>query len=54
MSCKNALIPGLCPLSGAVRVGYLDKEFVINPLRHELEKSDINLIVTSSLQGIGK
>nr|XP_022335129.1 polyribonucleotide nucleotidyltransferase 1, mitochondrial-like [Crassostrea virginica] len=37
---------------GAVRVGYLDKEFVINPLRHELEKSDINLIVTSSLQGI--
>lgn len=26
---------------------------MINPQRHELEKSDINLIVASSLQGVG-
>ncbi|XP_056021398.1 polyribonucleotide nucleotidyltransferase 1, mitochondrial-like isoform X2 [Ostrea edulis] len=49
----------LCRLShgkvlwvGAVRVGYVDKSFVINPLRHELERSDINLMITSSKQGI--
>ncbi|XP_062588691.1 polyribonucleotide nucleotidyltransferase 1, mitochondrial-like [Saccostrea cucullata] len=37
---------------GAVRVGYVDDRFVINPLRHELEQSKINLVVTSSKQGI--
>lgn len=40
-------------LPGAVRVGYIDGKIVINPQRHELEKSDINLIVASSLQGVG-
>uniref|UniRef100_K1R5C2 polyribonucleotide nucleotidyltransferase n=1 Tax=Magallana gigas TaxID=29159 RepID=K1R5C2_MAGGI len=52
-SCATALslMPWNGPV-GAVRVGYIDGKIVINPQRHELEKSDINLIVASSLQGV--
>jgi len=34
--------------SGAVRVGYIDKESVINPTRKELADSQLNLIVTGT------
>ncbi|MBA2123722.1 polyribonucleotide nucleotidyltransferase [bacterium Unc6] len=37
---------------GAVRVGRIDDEFIINPVYRELEKSDIDVVVAGTKSGI--
>jgi len=37
-------------LSGAVQVGYIDHEVVINPSRKDLHHSQLNLIVSATEQ----
>jgi len=37
-------------LSGAVQVGYIDHEVVINPSRKDLHHSELNLIVSATEQ----
>jgi polyribonucleotide nucleotidyltransferase len=37
---------------GAVRVGRIDEEFVVNPTRTELEQSDINLVVVGTKEAL--
>ena len=37
---------------GAVRVGYIDNEVVINPTRREIHQSSLNLIVTAAQQNL--
>ncbi|XP_014210286.1 polyribonucleotide nucleotidyltransferase 1, mitochondrial [Copidosoma floridanum] len=37
---------------GAVRVGFVDNEILINPTRHELQQSSLNLIVTAAQQNL--
>ncbi|GIW39994.1 MAG: polyribonucleotide nucleotidyltransferase [Candidatus Binatia bacterium] len=44
-------IPFLGPI-GAVRVGRLDGRFVINPTTEQLERSDLNLVLAGTRQGI--
>ena len=38
--------------SGAVRVGLIDNEVIINPTRRELSKSQLNLVVSSTHQNL--
>lgn len=44
-------IPYTTPI-GAVKVGYVDNEFIINPTVKQLEKSALNMVVTGTEQGI--
>lgn len=44
-------IPFLCPI-GAVRVGYLDKKYIINPTFEQLENSSLNLVVAGTKEDI--
>ncbi|XP_011305929.1 polyribonucleotide nucleotidyltransferase 1, mitochondrial [Fopius arisanus] len=37
---------------GAVRVGYLDNEILVNPTRHEIQKSSLNLIIAAAGQNL--
>ena len=37
--------------SGAVRVGYIDKEILINPTRKQLKNSLLDLVVVGSADG---
>jgi polyribonucleotide nucleotidyltransferase len=37
---------------GAVRVGYIDGEYVLNPSKTELETSQLNLVVAGTEQGV--
>ncbi|KAF5282533.1 hypothetical protein FQA39_LY04940 [Lamprigera yunnana] len=37
---------------GAVRVGYIDNEYIINPTRRELQMSHLNLVVTATKQNL--
>lgn len=38
--------------TGAVQVGYIDGEYIINPTKEELEKTDINLTVAGTEEAI--
>ncbi len=44
-------IPFLGPL-GAVRVGYIDKQFILNPTYQELEGSDLDIVIAGTKNGI--
>ncbi len=44
-------IPFTAPI-GAARVGYIDGSFIINPLRHEIEKSELDLVVAGTDEGV--
>lgn len=44
-------IPYTAPI-GAVKVGYVDNVFIINPTVKQLEKSALNMVVTGTEQGI--
>ncbi len=44
-------IPFTTPL-GAVRVGLIDGEFIINPPKSQLDKSPLNLVVVGNEQGV--
>lgn len=44
-------IPFLGPL-GAVRVGYIDKKLILNPTYQELEKSDLDMVISGTRNGI--
>ena len=44
-------VPYHTPL-GAVRIGYIDGEFVINPTVEEIEVSELNLVVASSEEAV--
>ncbi|KAK5648579.1 hypothetical protein RI129_003471 [Pyrocoelia pectoralis] len=37
---------------GAVRVGYIDNEYIINPTRRELQCSSLNLVVSATKQNL--
>jgi len=43
--------PFLGPI-GAARVGYLDGQYVINPTLEQLEKSDLDLVVAGTTEGV--
>src|ERR1044071_7072132 len=43
--------PFLGPI-GAARVGYLDGSYVINPTLEQLEKSDLDLVVAGTTEGV--
>jgi polyribonucleotide nucleotidyltransferase len=43
--------PFLGPI-GAARVGYLDGQFVVNPTLEQLEKSDLDLVVAGTTEGV--
>src|ERR1051326_8896136 len=43
--------PFLGPI-GAARVGYLDGSYVINPTLEQIEKSDLDLIVAGTTEGV--
>jgi len=45
---KQAMLALLC--SGAVQVGYIDNEVVINPSRKDLHHSRLSLIVSAAEQ----
>lgn len=34
--------------TGAVRIGYIDGQFIVNPLRSQMKQSQLNLVVASS------
>jgi polyribonucleotide nucleotidyltransferase len=44
-------IPFTTPM-GAVKVGYIDNEFVINPMKSQLDQSPINMVVAGTEDGI--
>ena len=44
-------LPFLGPIGGA-RVGYIDGEFVLNPAMEALEKSDLDLVVAGTREGV--
>ena len=44
-------IPFLGPI-GAARVGYIDGKYVLNPSCEDLEKSDLNLVVAGTTEGV--
>ncbi|MBX3499538.1 MAG: polyribonucleotide nucleotidyltransferase [Alphaproteobacteria bacterium] len=44
-------IPFLGPIGGA-RVGYIDGQYVINPTLEQLEKSDLDLVVAGTQEGV--
>ncbi|MBV9832899.1 MAG: polyribonucleotide nucleotidyltransferase [Alphaproteobacteria bacterium] len=44
-------IPFLGPI-GAARVGYLDGQYVINPTLEQVEKSDLDLVVAGTTEGV--
>lgn len=50
-SLSISKIPFQGPI-GAVRVGLIDNNFLINPTYEELEKSDINIVVAGTKEGI--
>lgn len=50
-SLSISQIPFFGPV-GAVRVGLIDNNFVINPTYEELDKSDINIVVAGTKEGI--
>src|SRR5580698_2559763 len=43
--------PFLGPI-GAARVGYLDGQFVVNPTLEQIEKSDLDLVVAGTTEGV--
>lgn len=43
----------LCTISGVVRVGEVDGEFVINPTWSELSTSKLNLVIACSERKVG-
>jgi polyribonucleotide nucleotidyltransferase len=43
--------PFLGPI-GAARVGYIDGQFVINPTLEQIEKSDLDLVVAGTTEGV--
>ena len=50
-SLSMSKIPFQGPI-GAVRVGLIDNNFIINPTYEELDRSDINLVVAGAKEGI--
>ncbi|MFY7962697.1 MAG: polyribonucleotide nucleotidyltransferase [Elsteraceae bacterium] len=44
-------LPFMGPVAGA-RVGYIDGAFVLNPLRDDLAKSDLDLVVAGTVEGV--
>src|ERR687887_189403 len=44
-------IPFLGPIGGA-RVGYVDGEYVLNPLLSQIEKSELDLVVAGTTEGV--
>ncbi|WP_142849380.1 polyribonucleotide nucleotidyltransferase [Telmatospirillum sp. J64-1] len=44
-------VPFLGPI-GAARVGYIDGQYVLNPRRDELPKSDLDLVVAGTTEGV--
>lgn len=44
-------IPFSTPI-GAVKVGYIDNEYIINPTRDQLENSPLNMIVVGTEEGV--
>ena len=44
-------IPFMGPI-GAARVGYVDGEYVINPLMHEVADGDLDLVVAGTQEGV--
>ena len=48
LCCLNVHLPG------SVRIGDIDGEFVVNPSRQQLDKSILDLIVTSTDKKVGK
>lgn len=44
-------IPFMTPM-GAVKVGYINNEFVINPMKSQLDQSPLNMIVAGTEDGI--
>ncbi len=44
-------IPFTTPM-GAVKVGYIDNEFVINPTKSQLDQSPLNMVVAGTEEGI--
>jgi polyribonucleotide nucleotidyltransferase len=44
-------IPFTTPI-GAVKVGYVDNEFILNPTAKQLEKSSLNMVVAGTDEGI--
>src|SRR5215208_6281534 len=44
-------VPFMGPIGG-VRVGYLDGKFVINPTLEQIEKSDLDLVVAGTKEGV--
>lgn len=50
-SLSMSKIPFLGPI-GAVRIGLIDNNFIINPTYEELDRSDINLVVAGAKEGI--
>ena len=55
VGCSAALtisgIPFMGPIGGA-RVGYIDGEYVINPAMQDMEKSDLDLVVAGTQEGV--
>ena len=50
-SLSMSKIPFQGPI-GAVRIGLIDNNFIINPTYKELDRSDINLVVAGAKEGI--
>ena len=44
-------LPFMGPVAGA-RVGYIDGAYVLNPLRDDLAKSDLDLVVAGTVEGV--
>jgi len=44
-------LPFMGPVAGA-RVGYIDGAYVLNPLRDDLPKSDLDLVVAGTVEGV--
>jgi polyribonucleotide nucleotidyltransferase len=40
--------------SGAVRIGDVDGELIINPTKQELQQSSLNLVVASTQHRVGR
>ena len=55
LGCSAALtisgLPFMGPVAGA-RVGYIDKEFVLNPTAEEMLKSELDLVVAGTREGV--
>src|SRR6185437_6212028 len=44
-------VPFMGPI-GAARVGYVDGRFVVNPTLEQVEKSDLDLVVAGTTEGV--